>query len=85
MHAFPNPVRENYHGVITITGLVTDSRVKITDVAGNVVFETISNGGVATWDGNRRNGGRVATGVYLAMCFAPDGKQYATTKILVIN
>ena len=85
VHAFPNPVRENYHGVITITGLVTDSRVKITDVTGNVVFETISNGGVATWDGNRRNGGRVATGIYLAMCFAPDGKQYATTKILVIN
>lgn len=85
VHAFPNPVRETYHGVITITGLVTDSRVKITDIAGNVVFETISNGGIATWDGNRRTGERVATGVYLALCFSPDGQQYATTKILVIN
>jgi ligand-binding sensor domain-containing protein len=85
VHAFPNPVRETYKGVITITGLVTDSRVKITDITGNVVFETISNGGVATWDGNRRTGDRVATGVYLALCFSPDGKQYATAKILVIN
>ena len=85
VHAFPNPVRETYHGVITITGLVTDSRVKITDITGNVVFETISNGGVATWDGNRRTGERVATGVYLALCFSPEGQQYATTKILIIN
>ena len=85
VHAFPNPVRETYKGVITITGLVTDSRVKITDITGNVVFETISNGGVATWDGNRRTGDRVATGVYLALCFSPDGQQYATTKILIIN
>ena len=85
VHAFPNPVRETYHGVITITGLVTDSRVKITDITGNVVFETISNGGIATWDGNRMNGERVATGVYLALCFSTDGQQYATTKILVIN
>lgn len=85
VHAFPNPVREDYSGLITITGLVTDTRVKITDVAGNVVYETISNGGVATWDGNRQGGERVATGIYLAMCFSPDGKQHETTKILVIN
>lgn len=85
VHAFPNPVRETYKGVITITGLVTDSRVKITDITGNVVFETLSNGGIATWDGNRHTGERVATGVYLALCFSPDGQQYATTKILVIN
>lgn len=85
VHAFPNPVREDYTGVITITGLVTDTRVKITDIAGNVVYETISNGGIATWDGNRRGGGRVATGIYLAMCFSPDGKQHETTKILIIN
>lgn len=85
VHAFPNPVRETYKGVITITGLVADSRVKITDITGNVVFETISNGGVATWNGNRHTGERVATGVYLALCFSPDGKQYATTKILIIN
>ncbi len=85
VHAFPNPVREDYTGIITITGLVTDTRVKITDIAGNVVYETISNGGIATWDGNRRGGGRVATGIYLAMCFSPDGKQHETTKILIIN
>ena len=85
VHAFPNPVREDYSGVITITGLVTDTRVKITDIAGNVVYETMSNGGIATWDGNRRDGGRVATGVDLVMCFSADGTQHETTKILIIN
>lgn len=85
VHVFPNPVRETYSGVISITGLMTDSRVKITDINGNLIYDTISNGGIATWDGNRYNGRRVATGIYLVMCFSSDGKQYATTKVLIIN
>jgi hypothetical protein len=85
VHAFPNPVRENYHGVITITGLVANTLVKITDINGNLVYETMSNGGVATWDGTRRGGERVSTGIYLALCVSKDGKQHAITKILFIN
>ena len=85
VHAFPNPVRPDYHGMITITGLMDDSIVKITDLNANVVFGTTSNGGTATWDGTRKGGKRVATGVYLVMCFSKDGKQKATTKILFIN
>lgn len=85
VHAFPNPVRETYHGPITITGLIADTRVKITDINGNLVYETISNGGVATWDGKRKGGERVATGIYLAICVSADGMQNAITKILFIN
>ncbi len=85
VHAFPNPVRPDYHGTITITGLMDESIVKITDINANVVYETRSNGGTATWDGTRKGGKRVATGVYLVMCFSKDGKQKATTKILFIN
>lgn len=85
VHAFPNPVREDYHGPISITGLVAETRVKITDIAGNVVYETVSNGGLATWNGTRRGGERVATGVYLAICISKDGTQKAIAKILVIN
>ena len=85
VHAYPNPVREDYHGLITITGLMKDTRVRITDVSGSVVYETVSNGGVATWDGTRPDGQRVATGVYIAMCISDNGKKHAMTKILVIN
>ena len=48
-------------------------------------FETTSKGGIATLDCTRKGGNRVATGIYIAMCFSKDGKQYATTKILIIN
>ena len=85
VHAFPNPVREDYEGEITITGLMDKSSVKITDVSGNLIYETISNGGMATWDGTDRSGERVATGVYLALCFSESTKKSAICKILVIN
>ena len=62
---FPNPVREDYSGNVTITGLIRDSQIKITDISGNLVYETVSEGGTATWDLTTYNGRRVATGVYL--------------------
>lgn len=85
VHAYPNPVRENYTGIITITGLVDKTNVKITDLAGNLVCETVSNGSIATWDGKNGYGQKVSTGVYLALCISPEGTESTTTKILVIN
>ena len=82
---YPNPVRETYNGPISITGLTRDSEVKITDVRGNLIFSTISNGGIAIWDGRNSNGERVATGVYYALSSNPDGSSKCTTKILVIK
>ncbi|MFI3297144.1 MAG: two-component regulator propeller domain-containing protein [bacterium] len=85
VHAYPNPVRPEYYGTITITGLVTDTRVKITDIKGYLIYETVSNGSIATWDGCRSNGERVASGVYFAHCISPDKKEKAIAKILIIN
>ena len=56
VYSFPNPVREDYKGNVTITGLIKDTRVKITDVSGNLVFETSSEGGQASWDLTTYNG-----------------------------
>src|SRR5690554_7612153 len=44
---FPNPVKPDYHGPITIQGIAYDSDVKITDVSGKLVYRTHSNGGTA--------------------------------------
>ncbi|MDO4190476.1 MAG: T9SS type A sorting domain-containing protein [Bacteroidales bacterium] len=84
-HAFPNPVRPEYSGVITITGLTAGTQVYITDAAGNMVYQTESNGSLATWSGNKANGERVATGVYFAHCFTKDKKQKTVVKILVVR
>ena len=62
---FPNPVYPDYFGPITIQGISDNSAVKITDVSGKLVYQTMSNGGTATWNGKTLNGNRVTTGVYL--------------------
>ncbi len=85
MYAFPNPVREDFEGVVTVTGLVENSSVKITDVSGNLVWEGTSLGGQATWDLLNYRGQRVATGVYLVFCTTEDGNLAGVTKMLVIR
>jgi len=85
LYVWPNPVRETYHGDITIDGLLDESVVKITDVAGNLVYKTTSNGGRATWNGKNRNGERVSTGVYLIFCADRQGNQSRVIKLLFIH
>jgi len=85
VHAYPNPVRQGFTGIITITGLIDKTQVKITDITGNLVCETVSNGSIATWDGKDTHGRKVNTGIYLAICANTDGTQSTITKILVIN
>jgi hypothetical protein len=85
MYVFPNPVREDYEGPLTVTGLVEGSSVKITDISGNLVFESISLGGQVTWDLRNYRSARVTTGVYLVFCSNEDGSLTAVTKLLVIR
>lgn len=82
---FPNPVRPGYDGPITINGLPTNATVKITDIAGRVVYEMISNGGTAVWDGNNFNGERAQTGIYLFITANEDDKDPKVTKLLLVN
>ena len=85
IYAYPNPVRPNYAGVITITGLMDNTVVNIIDAGGNLVCKTRSNGGIAVWDGKNLRGERVATGVYTVLCNTADGQEHAVTKILVTH
>ena len=84
IEAYPNPIRPNYDGVVTITGLMDQSDVNIIDQAGQLVCKTKSNGGIAIWDLRNANGKRVTSGIYTALCNAPDGK-HGIAKILVMN
>jgi len=62
---FPNPVRPDYQGPIAIRGLAENANVKITDLNGQLVFETQALGGQAIWDGRDYTGRRANSGVYL--------------------
>jgi hypothetical protein len=85
VYTFPNPVREDFKGNVTITGLIRDSQIRITDISGNLVYETVSDGGQASWNLNNYTGKRVSTGVYLVFCASKDGSQSFVTKMLVIR
>ncbi len=85
VYVYPNPVRETYDGPVTITGLIAESDVKITDIGGNLVFKTTSLGGQAVWDGRNLNGSRVKTGVYLVFCNDKYGNETHITKLLFIH
>lgn len=82
---FPNPVQPDYEGIVTIQGIKTDSDVKVTDMAGNIVYETSSHGGTATWNCRKVTGEKVATGVYLFWTAPKDGKGRKVGKVTVIR
>ena len=84
-HAFPNPVRPDYSGDITIKGLVENSIVKILDTRGGLVYETKVLGGSAVWSGRLSSGKRVASGVYNAVCITADKSQSTVIKILIVK
>ena len=86
VYAYPNPVRPDYGGWITVTGLMDGSLVKIADAAGNVFFQGTSEGGMITWDGCDSSGNRVRSGVYFVFASRNgEGSSGAVTKIMVIN
>lgn len=81
---FPNPVRPEYHGNVTVTGLTDGADVKVTDTAGNAVAGGRSTGGTFIWDGRGRDGGRAASGIYYIMVSTADGKKGIVAKVAVI-
>lgn len=85
VYVYPNPIREDYQGDITITGLARDVNVKITDISGNIVYETTALGGQAIWNGKNFDQEKVQTGVYLVFCTSDDGTLTHVTKLLFIH
>jgi hypothetical protein len=82
---FPNPVKPNFNGTIGITGMPDNSLVKITDINGQLVYQTFSNGSMATWNGHNFAGQFVSAGVYLVFCIDSAGTETNVGKILVVH
>ncbi len=85
VYAYPNPVESGYTGVIAVKGLVKNADVKITDIAGNLVYHTRAEGGQAIWNGKTMDGKRPGTGVYLVFISNEDGSETYVSKILFKN
>ncbi len=82
---FPNPVTAEFTGLVGISGTPTDAVIKITDIAGKLVWQTKSNGGTATWNVQDNKGRRVGTGIYIVFIVTEDGKERMASKIAVVE
>ena len=85
VYAYPNPVRPDYQGAITITGLDNDADVKILTANGSLVNEGKASGGQYKWYGLDRDGRRVASGVYMVAVATAEGEKGVVCKVAIIN
>ena len=85
VYAYPNPVRPDYAGPITITGLENNADVKILTANGSLVSEGKANGNQYKWYGLDRDGRRVASGVYMVAVATADGETGVVCKVAIIN
>ncbi|WP_299271353.1 Por secretion system protein [uncultured Prevotella sp.] len=85
VYAYPNPVRPDYTGTITIVGLSYKADVKIVTSNGTLVNQGRSTGGSYHWDGRDLKGKRVASGIYMVEAANEDGSKGTVCKIAVVN
>ncbi|WP_418264323.1 T9SS type A sorting domain-containing protein [Flavobacterium faecale] len=84
-YVYPNPVRPGYQGTVKVSGLIDQANVKITDVEGNLVFETTSEGGTIEWDTTAFGKYKVASGVYMIFIAGEDGVETKVKKVMIIR
>lgn len=85
VYAYPNPVRPDFSGTVKIAGLTAKATIKITDVEGNLVYETTSDGGTIEWDTTAFGQYKVASGVYLILVSSQDALDTTVKKLMIIR
>lgn len=82
---FPNPVKPEYTGPITIEGLPADSDIKIVTSSGAIVHQGRSTNSYYQWDGCDLGGDRCASGVYYILLANSNGDDGCVAKIAMIR
>ena len=85
VYVYPNPVRPGFSGTVKVAGLLDKANIKITDIEGNLVYETISEGGTIEWDTSAFGKYKVASGVYMIFISAQDGGETKVKKVMIIR
>lgn len=81
---FPNPVKRDFEGEVTIRNVVNNSIIKITTIDGRLVKELRSLGGQAIWDRRDILGNKVEPGIYLILISDENGKNTNVQKIAIL-
>ena len=85
VYVYPNPVRPEFTGTVKVAGLLNKANIKITDIEGNLVYETTSEGGTIEWDTTVFGKYKVASGVYMIFISAQDGGETKVKKVMIIR
>ncbi|WP_264525586.1 T9SS type A sorting domain-containing protein [Flavobacterium sp. N502536] len=85
VYVYPNPVRPTYAGTVKVAGLINKANIKITDIEGNLVYETTSEGGTIEWDTTAFGRYKVASGVYMIFISAQDGSETKVKKVMIVR
>jgi hypothetical protein len=85
VYAYPNPVKPDYTGPITITGLDENADVKIVTVNGTLVNEGRASGGKFKWYGIDQSGKSVVSGVYIVEVATQEGEKGVVCKIAIVR
>ncbi len=85
VHVYPNPVRPEFDGLITISGLMENTEVRITDTEGHVLVHGLSNGSLYTWDGQLNNGSHAPSGIYFVFEATQDGNYKNVAKFAIVK
>jgi len=85
VYIYPNPVRPEFTGTVKISGLINDANIKITDIEGNLVYETTSEGGTIEWDTKAFGKYRVASGVYMVFILLKTVPKQKVKKVMIIR
>ena len=84
-YLYPNPALVDQHAYMIIRNLMSDIHIKITDIEGNLVYETRSKGGSVRWDLTNFLGKKVASGVYLIFLTDKEGENTKVLKAVIVK
>ncbi|MDD5258541.1 MAG: DUF5123 domain-containing protein, partial [bacterium] len=84
VRSFPNPWKKSKGGLITISHLTHNAKVKIFNLASELIRELGEQDGVVTWDAKNENGQDVGSGVYIYYAWDDEGHE-KTGKIVIIK
>ena len=82
---YPNPVKPDFDGYVTITGLTQWSTIRIIGNSGRLVHQGTSNGGSYSWNLTDMNGNQVPSGIYHAIITNQENNKSESAAITVIR
>ena len=81
---YPNPLKLLEHDRLYFAGLPSPTKVRVTSIRGDLIYETKSSGGGFSWNLLSETGSKIQPGIFLIFITQEDDEEYLIGKILVL-